>query len=161
MQRNIPTILSVRLKQHHVSDSNWVHGNSFPLTKQLWSPRLQSYGYYAPTLQRISDHSLTTSGFDTVTCIRHNVPTETPIAITHNHPLPMLSTMLPAPLISPLVTTLLLIRSPTTASCSIDTAEPPPCSHALLSLLLHQVPRVCVSTVSCFDRLVLHRQQSH
>ena len=158
MQRNIPTTLSVCSKQHHVSGSNWVNGHSFPLTKQVWSPRLRSYGYCASALHRTSEHSLTTSGSNIVTYIRHNVLTETPIAITHNHPLPMLSTTLPAPLISPLVATLLPARSQTTTSCSIDTAAPPPCSHALLSLLLHQVPHVCVNTVSFFDRLTSLRQ---
>ena len=38
---------------------------------------------------------------------------------------------------------------------------PQQCVHYLLYLLLHQVPRVCVSTVSCFSRLALHRHQRH
>ena len=120
---------------------------------------MRSYGHCAPNLHRTSYHFLTTSGSNTVICIRHNVPTEIPIAITHNHPLPMLSTTFPAPLISPLSTTLLPTRSPKIASCSIDTAVPPPYTHVLLSLLLYQVSHVCVKTVSFFGRLVLHQQK--
>ena len=62
---------------------------------------------------------------------------ETPIAITHNHLLPMLYTTLHAPLTPPLVTTLFPTRSPTTANCSIAIAVPPPCARAQLFLLLH------------------------
>ena len=81
--------------------------------------------------------------------------------ITHNHPLPLLYTTLPAPLTSTLATTLLPTRSTTTANCSIDTATPPLCAHALLSLLLHQVPRVCVNTVRFFGRLAIRQYQLH
>ena len=115
----------------------------------------------APILHRTSDHSSTTFGSNIVICIRHNVPTETPIAIIHNHPLLMLYTTLLAPLTFSLVTTLLPTRSSTTASCSIAIAVSPFCTRVLLSLFLHQVPRVCVNTVRFFGRLALRQRQLH
>ena len=71
----------------------------------------------------------------------------------------MLYTTLPVPLTSPLATTLLQTRSPTTASCSIDTATPPLCAYALLFLLLHWVPHVCVNTARFFGRLAIRHHQ--
>ena len=73
----------------------------------------------------------------------------------------MLYTMLPAPLTSPLATTLLPTRSPTIASCSIGTDAPPLYANVLLSRLLHQIPRVCVKIVRLFGRLALRQQQLH